>query len=185
MELTGEGGGILQQVNTETTQGVARASFGLDKPGLLEIRAASEPAQISQVLQLDVSQSGPVAVTVVVPQLTESVEPVPVTPQPPPEDEFVTPEGYPRFNAWFLSMFMIAISAWVGYWISKRFFTRKGAFRLALGILLGGLIAYNYLVLGMPGGSLVLSSNGLTGVVVIVFLGELLGSGAGLFWARQ
>lgn len=185
MELTGEGGGILQQVITETAQGVARASFGLDKPGLLEIRAASEPAKISQVLQLDVSQSGPVAVTVVVPQLTESVEPVPVTPQPPPEDEFVTPEGYPRFSAWFLAMFLIAFSAWVGYWISGRFFNRRGAFRFALCILLGGLIAYNYLVLGMPGGSLVLTSNGLAGVLVIVFLGELLGSGAGLLWARQ
>jgi len=185
MVLTGEGGGIVQQVDAETTQGVARASFGLDKPGLLEIRAASEPAKISQVLQLDVSQSGPVAVTVVVPQLTQPAEPAPVTPEPPPEDEFVTPEGYPRFSAWFLSMFLIAFSAWVGYWISRQWFSRQGAFRFTLCILLGGLIAYNYLVLGMPGGSLVLTSNGLTGVLVVVFLGELLGFGAGLLWARR
>jgi hypothetical protein len=30
-----------------------------------------------------------------------------------------------------------------------------------------------------------LTSNGLTGVLVIVFLGELIGSGAGLIWAQQ
>jgi beta-N-acetylhexosaminidase len=184
MNLTGEGGGIVQQVEATTTQGVARASFGLDKPGLIQIRAASEPAKFSQVLQLDVSQSGAV-VTVVVPQLTESVEPAPVTPEPPPENEFVTPEGYPRFSAWFLSMFIIAFSTWVGYWFSKRFIARKGAVRFALGTLLGGLFAYNYLVLGMPGGSTLLTSNGVTGVLVIVLFGELLGSGAGLLWARK
>ncbi|MDO9301499.1 MAG: glycoside hydrolase family 3 N-terminal domain-containing protein, partial [Anaerolineales bacterium] len=43
MMLTGEGGGILQQVDAVTSQGVAYASFGLDKPGLLVIRAVSEP----------------------------------------------------------------------------------------------------------------------------------------------
>jgi beta-N-acetylhexosaminidase len=41
MVLTGEGGGILQQVESVTTQGVARASFGLDRPGLLEIHASA------------------------------------------------------------------------------------------------------------------------------------------------
>jgi beta-N-acetylhexosaminidase len=185
MQLTGEGGGILQQVNTTTIQGVARASFGLDKPGLLEIRAASNPAKISEVLQLDVSQSGPVAVTVVMPELTQSVEPVPPTPEPIPENDFVTPEGSPRFSAWFLSMFLIALSTWVGYWFSKRFISRKGAVRFALGTLFGGLIAYNYLVFGFPGGATVLTANGLIGVLVIVFLGELIGSGAGLIWAQR
>src|SRR5690606_26939814 len=49
MNLIGEGGGIIQQFDSVTTQGIARASFGLDRPGLLEIRATSEPAVISQV----------------------------------------------------------------------------------------------------------------------------------------
>jgi beta-N-acetylhexosaminidase len=184
MSLTGEGGAIVQQFEATTSQGVARASFGLDKTGLIQIRASSEPAKFSQLLRLDVSQSGAV-VTVVVPQLTESVEPAPVTPEPPAENEFVTPEGFPRFSAWFLSMFLIAFSAWVGYWFSKRFMARKGAVRFALGTLLGGLLAYNYLILGMPGGSTLLTSNGLTGVLVVVLLGEMLGSGAGLLWARR
>ncbi len=185
MTLTGEGGGILQQVDTTTTQGIARASFGLDKPGLLQIHATSEPAMISEVLQLDVSQSGPVAVTVVVPALTESIEPVPATPVPTPEDKFITPEGYPRFNAWFLCMLLIAFSAWVGYWSSRRFIARQGAVRFALGTLFGGLVAYNYLVLGLPGGSNWLSSNGLTGVLIIILIGELLGSAAGLLWSQR
>ena len=55
MTLTGEGGSILQQADANTTNGIARVSFGLDKPGLLEIRATSDPATLSEVLQLDVS----------------------------------------------------------------------------------------------------------------------------------
>ena len=56
-------------------RGSPEVSFGLEKPGLLEIRATSDPARVSQVLQLDVGSSGQAAaVTVIVPQLTESAE---------------------------------------------------------------------------------------------------------------
>jgi beta-N-acetylhexosaminidase len=185
MMLTGEGGGILKQVDTTTTQGVARTSFGLDKPGLLEISAASEPATRSLVLQLDVSQSGAVAVTVVPPEMTEVAEPIPTTPPAPPEDPFVSPDGYPRVNAWFISMLLISFSVWVGYWLSRRFVVRRAALRVALGMLVGGLIAYNYLILGMPGGTDWLATNGLTGALFAIILGELVGFGAGWIWSRQ
>ncbi|MEW6404576.1 MAG: glycoside hydrolase family 3 N-terminal domain-containing protein [Chloroflexota bacterium] len=185
MVLTGEGGGILKQVETTTVQGVARTSFGLDKPGLLEISAASEPATISDIVQLDVSQSGAVAVTVVPPELTEPAAPIPTTPPAPPEDQFITPEGYPRINAWFISMLLISFSVWVGYWLSRRFVVRRAAIRVALGMLVGGLIAYNYLVFGMPGGTDWLTANGLTGALFAIILGELVGFGAGWFWSRQ
>ena len=60
---------FYKQYDAVTTQGVARAAFGLDKPGLLEISVTSEPAVNSLVLQLDVSQSGAVVI-VVTPELT-------------------------------------------------------------------------------------------------------------------
>jgi len=185
MVLTGEGGGILQQVETVTTQGIARASFGLDKPGLLEIRAASDPAVISESLQLDVSQNGAVAVTVVAPELTEFVEPVTATPTPPAENGFVSNEGYPRAGAWFLSMSLIVFSAWIGYWLGSRLFTRRSGVRLALGILLGGLGAYNYFILGFPGAVPLLASSGLAGLLTLILVGELIGFGAGWVWARR
>jgi beta-N-acetylhexosaminidase len=185
MVLTGEGGGILKQVDTTTTQGISRTSFGLDKPGLLEIRAASVPATISEVLQLDVSQSGAVAVTVVVPELTESPEPTPTAIIIPVEDEFITSEGFPRFSTWFLAMLLIAFSVWVGFWSGRRFVARESAIRMALGILVGGLAAYNYLVLGFPGGTDWLSSGGLAGALIFVLIGEVVGLGAGLVWSRR
>jgi beta-N-acetylhexosaminidase len=121
MNLTGEGGGILQQADAVTTQGVARVSFGLDKPGLLQIRVTSEPALVSDVLQLDVSSGGqPAAVTVIVPQLTPGAPPqTPSTPQP-VEDTFITPQGAPRFIAWLLITLMLLAGAVLVYFAGIR-----------------------------------------------------------------
>lgn len=183
--LTGEGGGILKQVDAVTSQGVAHAAFGLDKPGLLEIRAVSEPAVISTVLQLDVSQSGAVAVTVVVPELTQAVEPTPEAPVVVVEDDYISNEGYPRFSAWLVAMLFIAFSVWVGYGFGSRITDRRSAFRWALGIALGGLVGYNYLIFGLFGSMSWLIASGISGLVVFVFMGELLGFAAGWVWSRK
>jgi beta-N-acetylhexosaminidase len=182
--LTGEGGGILQQTDVVTTQGIARTSFGLDKPGLLEVRAASEPAVISEVLQLDVSQSGAVAVTVVVPELTQ---PVAETPQAPAAEElsdYISLAGYPRFAAWLLAMLFIAFSVWVTYSAGVRLAEPRSALRWALGLSLGGLLAYNYLAFGLFGISSWLSSTGFSGLMMFVLLGELIGFAAGWVWSK-
>lgn len=185
MVLTGEGGGILKQFDAVTTQGVARAAFGLDKPGLLEIHVASEPAVISEVLQLDVSQSGAVAVTVIVPELTQSIQPTPEAPAVEVENGYITKEGYPRFSAWFIAMLFIAFSIWVGYAAGSRITNHRSAFRWSLGIALGGLAAYNYLAFGLFGIMNWLIVSGISGVLLFIFLGELLGFTAGWVWSRR
>ena len=185
MMLTGEGGGILQQVESVTTQGVARASFGLDKPGLLEIRVSSEPAVISEVLQLDVSQSGAVAVTVVVPELTQSLEPTPERPAEVKVDPYVSEDGFPRFSAWTIAMLVILSNAGVAYLVMVRMVNRRYALRWTLGILLGGLLAYNFLSLGLFGITTWMISSGASGVVTFVILGELLGFVGGWIWSRR
>jgi beta-N-acetylhexosaminidase len=184
MMLTGEGGGILKQYDAVTTQGVARAVFGLDKPGLLEISVTSDPAMKSYVLRLDVSQSGAVVI-VVTPELTQSIEP---TAQPTAvvvENTYISKEGYPRFSAWLVAMLFIALSIWVAYGMGIRIANRRSAFRWALGIVLGGLLAYNYLVFGMFGVMNWLTASGLSGVIIFVFMGELIGFAAGWAWSRR
>jgi beta-N-acetylhexosaminidase len=186
MMLTGEGGGILKQVDAVTLQGVAHAAFGLDKPGLLEIKVTSEPAVNSIVLQLDVSQSGAVAVTVVVPELTTpSIEPTVEAPVVVEEDEYISVEGYPRFSAWLIAMLFIGFSILVGYGTGTRIANRRSAFRWALGIALGGLAAYNYLIFGLFSILNWLTANGLPGVIAFVFMGELLGFAGGWFWSKR
>lgn len=184
MLVTGEGGGILQQVESVTTDGVARASFGLDKPGLLEIRVASEPAVISEVLQLDVSQSGAVAVTVVVPELTQSTQPTPIPTVAREQDAFVTEEGFPRVSAWSLAMLFVVLGSGMLYGVSSRLVNRKSALRWTLGMLLGGLFAYNLLAFGIFNLPAWLTEASISGVVYFTLTGQLLGLAGGWLWSR-
>lgn len=183
MTLTGEAGGILQQVETVTTRGTARASFGLEKPGLLEIHAVSEPATISEVIQLDVSSSGPVAVTVVVPEMTQSAQ-EPFVPTPAISDSpgLITKEGYPRLSAWFITMLLLFLTVGLFWWFGRLVFDQQLRRQLTLGALIGGLIAYNYLVLGLPGSVEFISGYQFVGVVMIVFIGEVGGWLIALAW---
>ncbi|MGE5248724.1 MAG: glycoside hydrolase family 3 N-terminal domain-containing protein [Bacteroidota bacterium] len=185
MVLTGEGGGILQQVDAVTQKGIARSSFGLDKPGLLEIKASSEPAVVSEALRMDVSPSGASAVTVVVPVLTQTVvtEPTPVPTQT--LDPWVTPEGYPRFNAWLLTVLLLAGGAWLAYWAVSRIQSGREGVRWSLCVLLGGLLAYNYLALGLPGVQNWAALRSGFGILAFTFAGEAAGALAAGLWGRR
>ena len=185
MTLTGEGSGILKQVDAVTTQGVARAPFGLDKPGLLEIQAASDPAIFSTGLQLDVSQSGAVVVTVIAPEMIPSIVPTTEATVVVPVEGYISSTGYPRFPAWLVAMLFIVFCAWVGYAAGLRLADRRAAFRWALGIALGGLVAFNFLSLGLFGVVSWLTAKGLSGLILFVFLGELLGFLAGRIWTGR
>jgi beta-N-acetylhexosaminidase len=187
MVLTGEGGGILQQVESATAQGMARASFGLDKPGLLEIRAASEPAVLSEGLQLDVNSAGAAAVTVIVPfVITETpLPPTPTVVVPVPEDPYVTTDGYMRFNTWFVLILFLSGIAWLSYWAISRLKGAREGVRWALCILLGGMVASTYLTLGLPGSTELASQQGVVGMLLFTFLGELLGAIGAWVWMRR
>jgi beta-N-acetylhexosaminidase len=186
MNLTGEGGGILQQADAISTQGVARISFGLDKPGLLQIHATSDPALVSEVLQLDVSGAGqPAAVTVIVPQLTErSPSAAVLTPQP-SENEFVTSGGTLRFTAWLLTILLVLVGAASVSLAGARMLSRTWGVRWGLCALGGGLLIYNYLSLGLPGSTTFTLENGMGGVLLVVLAGLLGGWGAGWLWWRR
>ncbi len=185
MLLSGEGGGIIQQVDQVTTRGVARASFALEKPGLVEIRASSEPAVLSEVIQIDVSSGQAAAITVIPPVPSETVEPTPVPPTPVDEDEFVTGEGYPRLSGWMFAIMFVGLSAVLTYWAGSQLQSQIWGWRWAICVLLGGLLGYNYATLGLPGSSQIVLANGILGVLLISGVGELIGLGFAWLWSRQ
>ena len=185
MSTHDEGGGILQQVESATVDGIARASFLIDKPGQVEIHVASEPAVISQVLQFDATDGG-VAVTVVVPVMTTIPEtPVP-TPTPTIENDLYTSEGYPRIGAWMLVLLAIAGGALLVFWAVNSLVDVRWALRFALCVVVGGLLSYNYLALGLPGAAdWVATEGGAFGILLLVFGGEVLGLVAAWAWMRS
>jgi hypothetical protein len=185
MSTRDEEGGILKQVDTTTTAGVARASFSIDKPGKVEISAASEPAVVSGVVQFDASDEG-AAVTIVVP--TVSVTPAPATPTltlAAPENDLVSVDGHPRIGAWMLVLIAVFGSAVLTYWAASRILSPRWGLRWALCVFLGGMLGYNYLALDFPGAAdWIASQSGALGVLLLVFVGELIGVLAAWIWMR-
>jgi beta-N-acetylhexosaminidase len=185
VSLGGEGGGVFQQQDAFTKAGVAGISFRIDKPGLVEIRAASEPATISEVLQLDVTEGEAAVVTVIVPVLSETVVPVPSTPTPVPESDFVTPEGAPRFGGWMLNLFILGGGSLLAYWVGGSWGKARWSIRWALCALVGGLLVYNYLALGLPGAAGALKAGEGGALVGLTVLGELAGALCAWLWMRK
>ena len=180
-----ETGSILQQVDVTTTDGIARTSFVIDKPGKVEIRVISEPALLSEVLQFDATDTG-VAVTVVAPVLTEEVETAVPTITPSPENGFISPGGYPRTGMWMVILFAALSSAFLAYWAVSRVLNVRWGVRFALCVLVGAFAAYNYLALGFPGAAAWISSEtgGAFGVLLFTLAGEAAGAISAWVWWR-
>jgi len=184
MSTRESGGGVLQQVDAPTVDGIARALFVIDKPGFVEIRVMSEPALVSDALQFDASAAG-VAVTVIAP--TTIVTPTTTAPSPTPtiENDLVTPEGYPRLGGWMLAVLALAGGAVLVFWAANILVATRWALRFTLCAVIGGLISYNYLALGFPGAAAWIASGGGTfGVLILIFSGEVLGICAAWAWMR-
>jgi beta-N-acetylhexosaminidase len=178
-------GGVLQQVDATTVSGVARASFSIERAGLLEIHAASDPAANSVVLQLDITSEG-VSVTVVAP--TSTAEPASPTPEitPTSEETSLSPisKGYPGFGGWVTMVIFLGGLAYLALWLGGRLFSTRWGLRWAFCAILGGLLSYNYLALGLPGSAVWIKASGLAGILGVVILGAALGFAGGWLWAK-
>ena len=176
--------GILQQVETTTVMGLARASFAINTPGLVEIYVVSEPAVISEVIQFDASNEG-AAVTVVVPSVTIIPDTPTPTLTPVVENDLVTLEGYPRVGIWLLVMLAAVGGAILVFWAVSRIVSPRWGLRWGLCVFLGGLAAYNYLALDFPGAAdWIATSAGAFGVLLLTFVGQMIGSLGAWIWMQ-
>jgi len=186
MSTRAETSAILRVVDAATADGVARATFVIDKPGSVEIRVVSGAAQVSEVLQFESSNEGGVAVTVVAP--TVPTTPTLVSPTPTMavvENNLVSLEGYPRLGMWLLTLLALFGSAGLAFWAVSKIISPRWGLRWALCIFFGGLLGYNYLALGLPGAAdWIAVDAGAMGVLILTFGGEVLGGIAALIWMR-
>jgi len=179
--------GTYQTVEAPTVDGIAKASFRLDRSGLVEIRAASEPALESVTLQLNVTNEGS-SVTVLPPtQEPTQTEPppptlVPATPEP--KSKFVD-AGRPLPAAWGFVMLMNFFSAVMAFALGSRVRSPRWGLRWALCVLVGGLVLYNYHSLGLVGSAVLIEQNGFAAIWQLVLAGELVGLLVGWAWERS
>lgn len=183
--LSIEGEGIVQFVEATTTQGVAGAVFRLERPGVVEIRATSEPAVTSVALRLDIT--GEAAAVTVVPPTVEPTptEPPPVIVQstPQPVSPFVE-DGRPLFAGWLVAMLVILFGAVLAFGMGSRYRSLRWGVRSMLAVIVGGLLGYNYHALGLAGSADWIRASGYNAVIELVAGGGLLGLLVVILWER-
>ncbi len=183
-----EAGSSVQQIQATTLQGVAHATFRIDSGGLLEVRAESDPAKTSDILQLNITGTIGAAVTVIAPTPQPSETPQPtVVPSPtftPAAPIAPISTGFPRFSDWLVAMLVVAAGAILAYMLGNLWISLQWGIRWGLCSILGGMLAYSYLAVGLPGGMDWVKTAGTGGVLSITFLGVCVGWASGVLWRR-
>jgi beta-N-acetylhexosaminidase len=196
---------ITKQVEAQTVAGVAKASLRLDQPGIIEIRVESNEAKVSDVVRFDIPSDlatatvpppTPMPTDTPTPTATEIPSPTPTTSNTPTIGPTVTvtltptptlvpplpPRSKTYIGEWLLALLIAAMVGTVNYtfavWLSQVRWGVRGGF-LAF---IGGLVAYSYLALGMPGSVSFIRKLGTGGVSLCTFLGAVLGVGCAWIW---
>jgi len=182
---------ITQQVEALTANGVARATLRVESAGTLLIRAESEPAKTSDILTFIVPpENATITAPTPTPTATQTPTSTPTekptaTPQPPTPTPTPTPSLPPAqadFGDWFAALLAaLAIGsanmgvAWL--WRQLRWGLRGG-----LMAFIGGLLAYCYLALELPGSQAWLEQQGTAGVILLTVGGAIFGMGIAWSW---
>jgi uncharacterized RDD family membrane protein YckC len=111
------------------------------------------------------------------PEATEIVSPSP-TPPPPP------PDGKTGLDDWIIaSLVSIGIGIAI-YWFTTTFGLIRWSVRSGLLAIIGGLIAYSYIALGLPGSNQLINIPGAWGILLVTILGAGVGWGASYGWQK-
>ena len=170
-----------------TKYGSAQTTFLVDHSGTIEIRVESEPALESTILRFDIPPENgqePSPTPTISPTATSTQEtPVPTT--------IVAPESTPApsppsdqtgIGNWFLALL---VSSGIGtsiFLLTTQFGLTIWGIRGGLLAVTGGLIAYTYLAIGLPGSEEMLTNFGNIGVLLVTLIGSGIGWGIARGW---
>lgn len=183
IEFTLSSGGESSVTNQATTiDGVARTTFLVTNSGNLEIRAQSDQTR-SQPLRIDIAQPNgtvlPLPTLTPTPTRTPTQAPRPtIAPLPTPTVSGHQPTR-PQFVDWLIAMLVTLAIAFSSYRLSAMLGHLRWGLRAGLMALIGGLLAYSYLALQLPGSEPLVHDSISRGVLLVT----LAGSGAGLVLA--
>jgi len=176
-------------IQRESTQdGIARTTFLIEESGTIVIHASSDPAIESNFLQFDIPPEGVPTIEFVITQFptetgtpeadtTQAILPA-ETPQPP------LPPGTTSLLDWMIA---IGISILIGatiYWFTTTFGRLRWGVRSGLLAVIGGILAYMYIALSLPGSEQLLNIPGAWGVLVVTVVGTAIGWGASFGWQK-
>jgi hypothetical protein len=179
-----------QVVESQTSQGIAKANLIIDQSGEINIRAESGQAVTSDVLLIEIPPES-ITSTPLPPTQTSTLPSTPTltptnTPSPSPTAS-PTPvniaiQGNVDFGDWLVSLLLVAMISGGNYWIMNSKRGLRWGVRAALIPFIGGLLAYTYLAINMPGSETMTQNIGIWGVLIVTTFGAAIGVGAVIIW---
>ncbi len=178
--------GSIEQIETQTTNGIARANYRIQNTGVFNLRVTADPAQISQILSLEITDAGG-QITSFEPTLAPTGIATPtaiVDAQVTPENLEVSnhEQGMLSAGDWLLSTMIIFSIAVILYWWGWQKQKYSWNPRIPFSSILGGYALYFYFALGLPGAANGIMNNGSGLIMMWVLFGCLVGGGLGYLW---
>ena len=167
-----------------TQKGVARITFSVTTSGTLEILAESENAR-SAPMKVDVpSPSGEIITASPTSQPTATSTPLPPTPTPEPVISATPAETKPYLGIgdWFIAVLFTFGLAFAFYRLAALLGFIRWGVRVSFLALIGGLLAYTYLAIRLPGSETLLNFSVSGSVIIVSLIGSIVGLGITLAW---
>lgn len=194
--ITYPGESLSSVLQSTTTEGIAQASIRLDRTGLLTIRATSDPARISDIVQLDVEEGVPAFATVIAPtaaptatsEATDTIASPTLPAGPLGSSGGATGSGPSLLptGAFGLGLLLSAgAGALAAFALRRRGADRRDAARAAVVGATGGLIGFDYLALGLPGSAMLLDVSGYGALLFFCLAGGVAGVVAAQEWWKR
>ena len=161
-----------------TTDGIAYATLQISDSGTIEVRVESEPAKQSEILRFDIpAENGeevtstpteqPTVLTPIVPTPTKQIQVV-STPEPPAPNR-------PNLVDWLVAMMIAIIIGLSSYRLAAYIGYVGWGVRSGFLAFIGGLLAYSYLTLKLPGSTSIVQNLGEWGIVMTTLIGASVG----------
>ena len=179
-----------QIVESQTSQGIAKANMMIDQSGEIIIRADSGSAVNSDVLTFEIPPESitPTALAdtqTPTPSLTPTILPTD-TPTNTPEATVIPTnppqQGNIQFGDWLVALLLATTISGANYWIINLRSGLRWGVRAALLPIIGGMFMYIYLAGNMPGSETTLKALGTWGVVLFVLIGAAIGAAGSWIW---
>jgi beta-N-acetylhexosaminidase len=181
--------GVTQQFETTTEAGIAYFNYRIEAAGTLDVSAVSEPATQSETLRINIEPDGETNVIAISPTPQSTATPTATLSPTPTEQPLPTPtqepahSGFPTLGEWALGTLVIGLGGGLAYLIGRLWWGSSGwGLRSLFCTVIGGLLFYTYLNVGIPDTQYWMVKSGTVFVVEMVVAGMLIGWIAGLVW---
>lgn len=176
--------GTTQQVETETVDGIARASYRLQSPGIVVVKAVSDPAQVSTLLQISINEGQAASITEIAPTVarTPTAENT-VSPETTPSQENTLSAGRSlgkNLAAWISALSIAALGSYGIFQVVRR--KRTDCWGLRFALLTGTTAMLGFTIVDL----LIQNStkNFWLWIIIATMAGLIIGFGGGETWYR-